>query len=127
MAAKTNAKPTEAELEILALLWDTPSTVRQVNDRLSVRRNVGYTTTLKQMQIMTEKGLLKRRKAGKLHVYSTAVTKDSTRKFMMEKMLISLFEGSASSLVLHTLGSHKTTKEELLEIRNYLDKLTNKS
>ncbi len=120
-------KPTDSELEILQVLWDDgESTVRAVNEKLSESRHVGYTTTLKLMQIMTEKGLLARRKEGKTHIYSPTVSKSSTQQQLLSKLLHSAFDGSASSLVIQALGNSKSSKKELDEIREFLNELDKK-
>ena len=92
-------KPTEAELEILQMIWECgPSTVRQSNDRLQKLREVGYTTTLKIMQIMFQKGLLSREKMGKLHIYQAEVSKETTQNQVIKKLADGFFHGSASSV-----------------------------
>ncbi len=117
-------KPTEAELEILKVIWDHgPSTVRLVNDTLSKNRRVGYTTTLKIMQIMSDKGLLKRDTSGKTHVYQAAVSQQKTQQQLIDKLMTSAFGGSAMKLVMQALGNKKSTKEEINEIRAFLDQL----
>jgi BlaI family penicillinase repressor len=117
-------KPTESELEILQVLWDSgPATVRDVNDTLSQRREVGYTTTLKFMQIMHEKGLLDREKDGKTHIYRSAIPREATQRVLIDRFLESAFGGSAMQLVMQTLGGHKASAEEIDQIRTYLDSL----
>ena len=117
-------KPTEAELEILKVIWDHgPSTVRLVNDTLSKNRRVGYTTTLKIMQIMSDKGLLKRDTSGKTHIYQAAVSQQKTQQQLIDKLMTSAFGGSAMKLVMQALGNKKSTKEEINEIRAFLDQL----
>ncbi len=117
-------KPTESELEILQVLWEKgPSLVRTVNDKLSKSRDIGYTTTLKLMQIMTEKGLLSRTKEGRGHIYHPEVEKSDTQKQLLDKVLNGIFGGSASTLVMQALGNHKASDEELNEIKNYINQL----
>jgi BlaI family transcriptional regulator, penicillinase repressor len=117
-------KPTESELEILQVLWDRgPSTVRDVNDILGQKREIGYTTTLKLMQIMHEKSMLNREKDGKGHVYFAALPRESTQKVLLDRLLESAFGGSAMSLVMQTLGGHKASPTEIDQIRAYLDTL----
>ena len=124
MKKKSSPKPTEAELEILQILWDSgPTTVRFVNDKLNLRKEVGYTTTLKIMQIMTEKNLLARDEENKSHIYSAVYKKDETQKVLLDKFLESTFGGSASKLVLQALGNRKTSKKEIEEIRKFLDEI----
>jgi len=120
-------KPTEAELAILNVLWEAgPSTVRDVQNQLQSARGTGYTTTLKLMQIMYEKGLLKRDDSNRSHVYSAAITRQKTQKMAVTKIIDQLFEGSAQQLVMQALASKKTTAKELAEIRNLLDSLERK-
>jgi len=117
-------KPTEKELEILQELWvNGPSTVRHINEVLAVKTGIGYTTTLKLMQIMFEKGLLSRSKEGKTHIYTTLVTKKQTQGQMLDKLMNTVFNGSAMNLVMQALGNQQSSKAELDEIRAYLDKL----
>ncbi|GJM29906.1 MAG: hypothetical protein DHS20C17_25410 [Cyclobacteriaceae bacterium] len=117
-------KPTGAELEILKVIWDNgPSTVRLVNDTLSQQRKIGYTTTLKIMQIMADKGLLKRDTSGKTHVYMAAVSQQKTQQQLIDKLTSTAFGGSAMKLVMQALGNKKSTKEEIDEIRAFLDHL----
>lgn len=118
------SKPSEGELEILRILWHaSPATVRQVNERLNEQRPVGYTTTLKQMQIMHEKGLLSREKEGKTHLYRPLISENETRSRLIDKLLDSAFGGSTAELVMQALGHHRTSREELDEIRQLLDQL----
>ena len=120
----TDIKPTEAELEILRVLWHRgEATVREVNEELSKDRKVGYTTTLKLMQIMTDKRLLSRQKMGKLHVYKARTTQTATRGKLLDRMLKTAFEGSSASLVMQLLGNKNTSKEELKKIKDYIEKL----
>lgn len=127
MAKKAVAKPTEAELAILQVLWDRgPSTVRQVQEVVEKDRGTGYTTTLKLMQIMFEKGLLTRDDSERSHVYSAAASRSRTQKMIVSKMIDQLFEGSARQLVVQALSSRKSTPEELAQIRELLDSLEGK-
>lgn len=120
-------KPTEAEFAILNVLWEAgPTTVRDVHNQLHLARGTGYTTTLKLMQIMYEKGLLKRDESSRSHVYSAAITRQRTQKIAVTKIIDQLFEGSAQQLVMHALASKRSTPEELAEIRNLLDSLDRK-
>lgn len=117
-------KPTESELEILAILWDKEkATVREVHDELSKNKDSGYTTTLKLLQIMFEKGLVTRDDSNKTHIYEAAVTRQKTQKQFLDKMINSLFSGSSTQLVLQALGNQKASKGELEEIQKYLDNL----
>jgi predicted transcriptional regulator len=120
-------KPTESEMEILQVLWEQgPSTVREVHEILSRTKDSGYTTTLKLMQIMNEKGLLNRNDDAKSHIYTAAVKKESIQKQVVSKMINGLFKGSSANLVMHALGNHRASKEEILEIKKYLDEIENK-
>jgi predicted transcriptional regulator len=117
-------KPTESELEILSVLWENgPSTVRYVNDKLNEKRSVGYTTTLKFLQIMNDKGLVSRLVDGRTHVYSPTVRKENIQKEMLGKLLTTVFDGSAKRLVMQALGNYKASKEELEEIKNLIKDL----
>ncbi len=117
-------KPTDSELEVLALLWQHGElTVRQINDQIKKSRNIGYTTTLKIMQIMYEKGILTRQKDGKTHIYNAVEPRQKTQLGLLTKMVKTVFHGSAKDLVMQALGSENTSKEELAEIKAYLEKL----
>jgi len=120
-------KPTESEMEILQVLWEKgDSTVREIHDILSQTKETGYTTTLKLMQIMNEKGLLNRNDDSKTHIYTSAVKKESIQKQAVNKMINGLFKGSPAKLVMHALGNHRASKEEIREIKKYLDEMENK-
>ncbi len=121
-------KPTESELEILQILWTRGiATVREVHEELarSSAKDVGYTTTLKLMQIMNEKGIVKRDDSMRTHVYQAAVNKEKTQKHLLNKMIDSLFGGSPTQLVIQALGddAHKASREELEKIQALLDSL----
>jgi BlaI family transcriptional regulator, penicillinase repressor len=117
-------KPTESELEILRVLWDRDTaSVRDVHEELAKSKDVGYTTTLKLMQIMHEKGLVKRDDSLKTHIYQAAVSKEKTQKHLLGKMINTLFGGSPTELVIQALGNHKASPEELQEIQQLLDNL----
>lgn len=129
MAAQQTIKATEAELEILNILWaQGPATVRAVHEKLAETKDkdVGYTTTLKLMQIMHEKQLLSRDASSKTHIYKAIVGQKQAQGQMVKRMIETMFNGSATQLVLQALGNHKTSKEELDLIREYLDKKTRK-
>ena len=120
-------KPTESELEILQVLWQKGlATVREVHEQLSITKEAGYTTTLKLMQIMHEKGLVKRDDSMRTHIYQAAVNKEKTQKHMVNKMIDSLFGGSASQLVIQALGEHNASEEEIERIQQMLNELKNK-
>ena len=117
-------KPTDSELEVLALIWQQgPLTVRQIHDQIKTSRNIGYTTTLKIMQIMFDKAMLERSKQGKTHLYNAVESQHKTRDGLVTKIVNTAFHGSAKDLIMQALGSEKTSKAELEEIREYLDKL----
>lgn len=120
-------KPTESELEILSYLWkEGPSTVRQVHDFLSETKDTGYTTTLKLMQIMNDKGLLYRTEAGRSHIYVALLDEEETQQDLVGRFVESAFRGSAARLVMQVLGNHSTSQEELDEIRALINNLENK-
>ena len=117
-------KPTENELSILSIIWDKgPQTVREIHDSMADAKDVRYTTTLKIMQIMYEKGMLSRTKAGKTHIYEATVSKTSTQKNMVDRLLNTVFKGAASTLAIQAPGNQKPSKQELDDIRKYLDSL----
>ena len=117
-------KPTDAELEILHVLWaNGPSTVRQVHEQLSLSRDIGYTTALKFMQIMYEKGLLSREEDARSHTYTAVVSQEDTQRNLVDRFVETAFRGSASKLVMQVLGQHKASREELDEIKNLLNNL----
>ena len=120
-------KPTEGELEILRVLWEKKkATVRDVHEAINIYKESGYTTTLKLMQIMFEKGLVKRDDSGKTHIYEAIVSKEKTQKQLVDKMVNSLFGGSATQLVMSALGTTLPSDEDLNEIQKLLDNLKNK-
>jgi BlaI family penicillinase repressor len=117
-------KPTESELEILQVLWEKgTASVREVHEVLAKSKDVGYTTTLKLMQIMFEKGLVKRDATFKTHIYEPQVSRDKTQKHLLNKMIDTLFGGSPTQLVLQALGNHKASDEELEAIQQLLNNL----
>lgn len=122
MTKKTIPKPTESELEILQVLWQHgPSTVRFVNDELSRRRDIGYTTTLKLLQLMLEKVLVLRDDDTRTHVYRAAVREEETQGLLLDKFVDAAFGGSAMKLVMQALGNRRTSREELAQIRRLLN------
>ena len=117
-------KPTESELEILQFLWEFgPMTVRELNDQLNKHRRVGYTTSLKMMQIMTEKGLLTRDTAQRSHIYAPALLPEDVQSNMLDHVLKTVFRGDRSKLVLQALGNHEVTPEELSELKAIINKM----
>jgi BlaI family penicillinase repressor len=119
-------RPTEAELEVLQILWaNGPSPVRFVNEELNKTKEVGYTTTLKIMQIMVEKGLATRNTESRTHIYRAAVEEGATQQRLLDQFLDAAFRGSAAKLVMQALGRHKASQEELDAIKSLLDQLEN--
>ncbi len=118
-------EPTKSELEILQVLWQHgPSTVRFVNDRLNEqKREVHYTSTLKLMQIMTEKELLNRDETNMKHIYSAATEEQKMKGILLDKFVDNMYNGNAGSLVLQLLGNKKTSKNELEAIKSLLKQL----
>jgi predicted transcriptional regulator len=124
MSKQAPLKPTESELEILQVLWQRGSaTVREVHEELATVKDAGYTTTLKLMQIMFEKGLVQRDDSSKTHIYQANISKENTQQQLVGKMVNNLFGGSASQLVMRALGASKPSKEEIAEIQKLLDSL----
>lgn len=121
---KQTPKPTDSELEILQVLWQNgASTVKTVNDKLNEKRSIGYTTTLKLLQIMYEKGLVERDENERSHIYSSAIKQNEIQKVLLDKLLETAFSGSAANLVMQALGNSKTSKDELKKIREYINKI----
>ncbi|HSP95105.1 MAG TPA: BlaI/MecI/CopY family transcriptional regulator [Thermoanaerobaculia bacterium] len=119
---KKTPRPTDGELEILRVLWERgESTVREVHDTLEARRPTGYTTVLKLLQIMTEKGLVRRDETERAHVYAARVPREETERQLVTDLLDRAFAGSASALVLRALSSKKASPQELARIRELLD------
>jgi BlaI family penicillinase repressor len=119
----SNIKPTESELEILQVLWQKGNcTVRDVHETLD-KKDAGYTTTLKLMQIMHEKGLVERDTSAKTHIYKALLNQEKTQQQLVNKMIDNVFNGSAARLVMQALGNQTASKEEIDLIKEYLDKL----
>ena len=126
MATTKYIKPTESELEILQILWTKGiATVREVHEELTKTKEAGYTTTLKLMQIMHEKGLVKRDDSMRTHIYQPAVNKERTQRHLLSKMIDTLFGGSPTQLVIQALGDdkHTASDEEIEKIQILLDGL----
>jgi predicted transcriptional regulator len=124
MARHKRPGPTDRELAILAVLWERgPSTVREVHETLHADAETGYTTTLKLMQIMAEKGLLLRKDAGRRHIYKPAISQERTQKQVVGEMLEKVFAGSAEKLVMRALSAKKVSAKELKRIREMLDEI----
>lgn len=120
-------KPTESELDILQVLWNHgPSSVRNVHNIINQIKDVGYTTVLKQMQIMSEKGLLTRDTSQRSHIYDASAGEQETKKGLLGKFINSTFKGSAAALVMQTLGNYQPNAEELESIKNLIKNLENK-
>jgi predicted transcriptional regulator len=121
--AKLLPRPTDAELAILRVLWERgPATVRQVHEALAGDRATGYTTTLKLMQIMAEKGLVTRDESARTHVYEARVSRDRTQRQLVSDLIDRAFGGSAAALVLQALSAQPASDEELGEIRRLIDR-----
>jgi len=115
-------KPTASELEILRVLWARgPSTVREVHEALSEKKDLGYTTVLKLLQIMTAKGTVRRDEGRRAHVYEACQPATETKRQLVGDVLQRVFEGSASELMIHALQGRRTSKKELEELRRLLD------
>jgi len=115
-------KPTEAELELLRVLWEKgPATVRELHDAINLQRPVVYTSVLKILQIMTEKGLVEREESGKAHIYQAAASQEHTQNQLLRDLSERLFSGSAAQLAMHALAMQPTSDEELDEIRNLIE------
>jgi predicted transcriptional regulator len=126
--AKPLPRPTDAELTILRVLWDRgPVTVRQVHESLVGDRETGYTTTLKLMQIMADKGLVTRDESSRTHVYAARVPRDRTQKQLVNDLIDRAFGGSSAALVLQALSAQPASEEELTEIRQLIDDYQRKS
>lgn len=124
MQEKQNSRPTPAEMEILQILWKkAPLSVREVNEQLNKTREVGYTTTLKIMQLMHDKNLLERESLGKKHIYSAILKQESVKKSMLDKILNGAFGGSTYDLVMEALGNYRASKEELESIKELIEKI----
>jgi predicted transcriptional regulator len=122
-------KPTNSELEILQIIWKHGSaTVREVNEQLSQEKgsDIGYTTTLKLMQIMHEKGILERETGCRTHVYKALVSQSKTSQTMLDSLIENVFNGSAAQLVMQALSNKRSSKEEIEMIKKYLDELDKK-
>ncbi len=121
-------QPTDSELVILQVLWsDGPSTVRVVNEKLNAtsKKEIGYTTTLKLMQLMAEKGLVCRDTSSRTHIYAAAYARESVQKNLLRRFVDSTFGGSAAGLVLRALGDRQTSPEEMAEIKRLIETLEN--
>lgn len=121
------SKPTESELEILSLLWELKeASVRQIHERLAETKDTGYTTTLKTLQIMHAKGMVTRDEENRSHIYSPATSQQETQKSLLKNLMSTAFGGSSKKLVMQALGQDNPSKDEIDEIRAFLDQLENK-
>jgi predicted transcriptional regulator len=121
-------KPTESELEILNILWtEGPRTVREIHEELEKSKSAGYTTTLKLMQIMHEKGMLTRDITSKTHIYKAAINQEQIQEQIVQRVIDTAFNGSAMHLVMQALGNNKTSKDELEQIKEYLEQIEKKT
>jgi predicted transcriptional regulator len=124
MAKRNLPRPTDAELSILRVLWELgPCTVREVTDAVQEDRGTGYTTALKLLQIMTEKGLVRRDDRERTHIFEAAVARDQTQRQLVADLLERAFGGSAEQLVVQALSAKRASREELSQIRKLLDEL----
>jgi BlaI family transcriptional regulator, penicillinase repressor len=115
-------KPTETELELLRVLWEKgPATVRELHDEVNLQRAVGYTSVLKILQIMTEKGLVEREESNKAHIYRAAASQEETQNQLLRDLSERLFSGSAAQLAMHALAMQPTSDAELDEIRTLIE------
>jgi BlaI family penicillinase repressor len=122
MKSEARYQPTPSELEILHILWSRgPSTVREIHDELSKEKDVGYTSALKLLQIMTTKGLVTRTEEQRAHVYTASDPAETTKQQMASDVLQRVFRGSASQLMQHALSGNRSSKKEIDEIRRMLD------
>jgi BlaI family penicillinase repressor len=116
-------KPTESELEILQVIWKMGQcTVRDVHEVLEKSKDAGYTTTLKLMQIMHDKGLVERDTTSKTHLYKALITREQAQQTALDKIISTVFKGSTSDLVIQALGHHRASKDEIDAIKSYLQK-----
>ena len=122
MTRPSTPRPTDAELSILRILWERgPSTVRQVHERLAIDRPAAYTTALKLLQIMTEKGLVERDERDRTHIYRTRLSEETTQRQLVRDLLERAFGGSAGKLVMQALAATRASAEELSDIRKAID------
>ena len=118
---KMEIKPTESELEILQVIWKMGQcTVRDVHEELVKNKDAGYTTTLKLMQIMHDKGMVERDTTSKTHLYKSLITREQAQQTAIDKIISTVFKGSTSDLVIQALGHHRASKDEIDAIKDYL-------
>jgi BlaI family transcriptional regulator, penicillinase repressor len=127
MPRPTSTQPTEVEMQILRILWELgPSPVREIHKRLEAAKGTNYSTTVKMLAVMLQKGMLKRDEDAQPHVYRPVLTRAKAGKRMLSDLIEKVYDGSAMSLVLQALSSGKATKEELDEVRRMLDQMEGK-
>ena len=127
MPRPTSSHPTEVEMQILRILWELgPSPVREIHKRLEAAKGTNYSTTVKMLAVMLQKGLVTRNEDAQPHVYRAALTRAKTGKRILDDLIEKVYEGSAMTLVLQALSASKATKEELSEIRRILDEMEGK-
>ena len=127
MPRPTSSQPTAVEMQILRILWELgPSPVREIHKRLEAAKGTNYSTTVKMLAVMLQKGLVKRNEDAQPHVYRPALTRAKTGKRILDDLIEKVYEGSAMTLVLQALSASKATKEELSEIRRILDEMEGK-
>jgi BlaI family penicillinase repressor len=120
-------KPTESELEILQIIWKKGEcSVRDVHEELSKNKDAGYTTTLKLMQIMHDKGLVERDTTAKTHLYKAVITREQAQQTALDKIISTVFKGSTADLVIQALGHRRASKDEIEAIKNYLREAENR-
>ena len=128
MPNKEYISPTESELEILQILWEHgPSSVRKVNDLINLKREVGYTTTLKIMQIMTDKALVTRNTEKRTHIYHSAVEEKETQKSLLSQFIDKTYRGSAMRMVLQALGQQSADKDDIEALKALINKIENEN
>lgn len=126
--SKPDFKPTEGELEILQILWKQgPCSVKQVNAVMNEKKEVGYTTSLKMLQIMFEKSLVERELSGKIHLYNAAIKEYHVKKNFLKNMIDQVFEGSPMEMVVQTLGNYKASPEEIRDLKKLIKDMENKA
>jgi len=127
MAKMRSTQPTEVELQMLRILWELgPSPVREIHARLNADKGTNYSTTVKMLSVMLDKGLVKRDEKASPHVYRPALTREKAGKRMLSDLIEKVYDGAAMSLVLQALASSAATKEELDEVRRMLDQMDEK-
>ena len=124
MSRPATAPPTEVELQILRVLWETgPATVREIHNHMAVYKETNYATTVKMLIVMLEKGLVSRDDSVRPQIYQSAVTQTKTQQKMLNELVRKVYDGSTESLIMHALSSKKTSQEDIDEIRNLLNEM----